>query len=1245
MHHKFKYVIVGFILFNALYSKTDIKIISSSKKNLLIELDISVITTADLFPKSIFVGLPNELMPEAEIILTEESQIPFESDMPSGNIIEWADIQKLKNLYTATLKISPIISNNTYINKIQINIVFKHNKNPHRNADNNESKILSNKIINWDQAKNWIIKKDRISKRAEEWPSGIWLNFMVSKDDLYSIRYESLKENINNIDAYDPRSIMLLMSPQLGRQKSQETNLNISENLIEIPIIIEGEDDGYFNLDDRIIFYGMGQSGFDVNGDNVNWNQNLYYSSNMCWILIPDDNSIRGKRMEQLIKPNEISLTIDYGTSYYHYENDLVNLDLSGLNWYGSSITSASSLPISTSTPDAKENVEGVLELKMKGHSASGSLNTFHSIEVHVNDPNSNKIGNTISWSGNSIRMISASISGQDFNQPGNTFFINNISNDNNSSPHLDYLTIKYGRKLILGSGALDFFSPIRNTNVRFIFDSILPIDVIAIDITNPGTPKIIDITDNQKIDVALQGENLGRFIVAAGSDISIIDEINYEPGIDFNSLRNENITADYIILGPESFYNAAKPILDLRQPSIYASLESIYLQFSAGNKDPMAIRSFLQWTQENWKDPKPIHLLLLGDSGYDYRNINGESSIIVPTIQVQSYISYPSDDRLSTIYGSIPEFSTGRFPAKNSNEVDNFAEKIIFLDSNPNFGFWRQKVTLIADDAARPEPNHGGIATGKSHTLNSETIASIIPSIIDIEKIYMLEYPEVSDASAYGVIKPDATEAVFKSLNEGTSIINYIGHGSAFQLAQEKLLYLNRGDIDNIKTNFKMPLWIVGTCSFGHFDDPVSESFGEELIRYPMDAAAAVISTCRPITVTGNERYTQEIFERIFNNNQVSQQEIGVILQSIKNGSSESEYFHLFGDPAMRISIPYNHFDNISIDEDTLSTLEVASVEIDQNLITNDGNGIIILKDANREVTRTYNIASTEQSISYILPGPTLFRGNFNFSGPQSSVQIRVPQDISYSILPGKVLIYLFDNEIDALGEINNLYLVGGENSLDKLGPIIEFKTSNGRVLRNGDHKKSSETLVLSISDPLGINLTKELGHSIVLDNLNTNESKDITDQFYYNVNSITTGEIILNDLNESNINIKISAWDNANNPSENSIYLYLSKNDNLRLYNVFNFPNPIIDKTKFTFELSSEAKVEIFIYTIGGRKIRHIESRTFMQGFNFISWNGRNQFGRELANGIYIYKIIATDNNNKNNTVSYIGRCAIFK
>ena len=133
-----------------------------------------------------------------------------------------------------------------------------------------------------------------------------------------------------------------------------------------------------------------------------------------------------------------------------------------------------------------------------------------------------------------------------------------------------------------------------------------------------------------------------------------------------------------------------------------------------------------------------------------------------------------------------------------------------------------------------------------------------------------------------------------------------------------------------------------------------------------------------------------------------------------------------------------------------------------------------------------------------------------------------------------------------------------------------------------------------------------------------------------------------MLDNLGESNINIKISAWDNANNPSQNEIYLYVSKNEKLRIFNVFNFPNPIIDNTKFTFELSSGAEVEIFIFTIGGRKIKHIKSRSFAQGFNSIYWDGKNEFGRVLSNGVYIYKIIAKNNNNK---ISHIGRCAVFK
>ena len=502
----------------------------------------------------------------------------------------------------------------------------------------------------------------------------------------------------------------------------------------------------------------------------------------------------------------------------------------------------------------------------MRGYSLSGSSSTFHSIELHANSINGNKIGSTSSWTGNGLRTIAGSISGTDLNSNGNNFFISNLSSDNNSSPLIDFFTMKYGRKLIFNDKQLDFHSPVENTSLRFNFHDELPENVNIFDISNSRSPKRISIKDQLYIEVSSPTNKPGRYVVFNQNDIDSISSFVKEEQNNFSTLRNYNIRADYIIIGPDIYRDIATPLIELRSPAIYASLEDIYQEFSGGNIDPMAIRTFVQWTQENWIPPSPIHLLLLGDSGYDYRNINGLSAIVVPTIQVQSFISYPSDDRLTTIYGNLPELSIGRFPAKNISQVESFVDKIIFIETNNILGTWRQKLTLIADDPARPEPNHGGIATGKSHTLNSETLSDIIPSIIDVEKIYMLEYPEVSDASAYGVTKPAATEALFNSIRNGTAIINYIGHGSAFQLAQEKLLYLNRGDLESIKTNGRMPLWIVGTCSFGHFDDPLAESFGEELIRYPMDAASAVISTCRPITVTGNERYTQDIFENLFN-------------------------------------------------------------------------------------------------------------------------------------------------------------------------------------------------------------------------------------------------------------------------------------------------------------------------------------------------------------------------------------------
>ena len=223
---------------------------------------------------------------------------------------------------------------------------------------------------------------------------------------------------------------------------------------------------------------------------NVKWSQNLYFNSSKYWIFIPSDNSLRGKRIPFASDPSQIDISLDYGISYHHNEVDLINPDLSGLRWYGPQVQSGSTQIITTPTPNGKNEVDCYIELKMRGYSLSGSSSTFHSIELHANSINDNKIGSTSSWTGNGLRTIAGSISGTDLNSTGNNFFISNLSSDNNSSPLIDFFTMKYGRKLVFNDKQLDFYSPVENTSLRFNFHDELPENVNIFDISNSKSPK-----------------------------------------------------------------------------------------------------------------------------------------------------------------------------------------------------------------------------------------------------------------------------------------------------------------------------------------------------------------------------------------------------------------------------------------------------------------------------------------------------------------------------------------------------------------------------------------------------------------------------------------------------------------------------------------------------------------------------------------------------------------------------------
>ena len=88
-------------------------------------------------------------------------------------------------------------------------------------------------------------------------------------------------------------------------------------------------------------------------------------------------------------------------------------------------------------------------------------------------------------------------------------------------------------------------------------------------------------------------------------------------------------------------------------------------------------------------------------------------------------------------------------------------------------------------------------------------------------------------------------------------------------------------------------------------------------------------------------------------------------------------------------------------------------------------------------------------------------------------------------------------------------------------------------------------------------------------------------------------------------------------NNHNQLSYDVKISDYNNL-VYNVYNFPNPFIDKTFFTFGFSNTESIsaKIHIYTLNGKKIyntsKYLEYNT--NHFYQIEWNGKDNGDRKI-------------------------------
>jgi hypothetical protein len=152
------------------------------------------------------------------------------------------------------------------------------------------------------------------------------------------------------------------------------------------------------------------------------------------------------------------------------------------------------------------------------------------------------------------------------------------------------------------------------------------------------------------------------------------------------STLRATANQADYLLIAPRAFLEAAEPLVKRRLDQGLAAravaFEEIADAFGHGQPSAEAIRSFLAYAFQSWARPSPRYVLLLGDSTYDPRNFMGTSQPSpLPALWTKTtYLWTVTDPQLAAVNGedALPDMAIGRLPATTVEQAQRLVEKLL---------------------------------------------------------------------------------------------------------------------------------------------------------------------------------------------------------------------------------------------------------------------------------------------------------------------------------------------------------------------------------------------------------------------------------------------------------------------------------------------------------------------------------------------------------------------------------------
>lgn len=785
------------------------------------------------------------------------------------------------------------------------------------------------------------------------------------------------------------------------------------------------------------------------------------------------------------------------------------------------------------------------------------------------------------------------------------------------------------------------------------------------------------DITNPQDIQQIPTSEENGR-VTFRRYPVQMEEFVAFKPNSsDFvkaelvGDVKNQDLHAykgyDAIIITAPEFKSEAQRLADIHAQhdniaTLITTQEEIFNEFSSGTPDASAIRWFLKMFYDRGETQKSV--ILFGDGSFDNRNVmkNINNNNIILTYQsgalydesrsyvTDDYYCFLSDNNNNSRNDRMKmDYSIGRFPVSTLDQATNMVNKVEKYLSNQQFGSWKNKVCLIADD------NEGSdeASTVNKFYVYSDNIGKIIhakdPSM-EIQKIHSDAYTRVSGSN--GTRYPEAEAEITKAVENGVLVVNYIGHSSELAWAAERLFTQNQAaTIFNDKQGF----WFTASCQFAMFDN-FARSGGEDLVMNPNGGALTLFSAARTVYDDKNDNMNRTYIGNMFSRDENGEPfSIGEICRRSKvalpNDSNKMSYM-LLGDPLLKIKYPQGDVttDSIEIlDDETSDTLRALSavrvyghIEDAMGQRLDQFNGIvnITLYDKESKMYTKANSLSEEKKMNgrhaYYDRLNVLFSGKAEVKDGEFKTVFMIPKDINYNFGSGRLYYYAYDEELgyDADGS-NEDIIIGGSNKkeiVDSCGPDIKLYM-NYKGFRSGNKVNKTPVLYAEISDINGINTSGGgIGHDITLVKVGEENSPTILNKYFsYNMDSYSDGLLTYQfpTLDTGHYTVKIKAWDLVNNSSVESIEFYVDEDnqERIHIHNISVIPS--IASESATIQITHDrpftiASYKIRIFNQLGAEVYTTDliQERIPQDMEW-TWNLQGKNGSTVNDGIYLVRV----------------------